>query len=851
MLIYLTVTNLILVSLAIAKKDYLIGIYALTNDRSLMKTDLDMQITSTSRRDFIQKMTIAGGSYALFSSAKLPFIAQAQQTDESTATEIIKYSACLVNCGSRCPLKVHVRNDMIVKIASEEGINESIFGQHQIRPCLRGRSARWRVYSPDRLKSPMLRVGKRGEGKFKPISWDEATTILADRLKYTINKYGNESICYLYGSGSTGANLQGRNTCKRLLNLLGGTLEQHGTYSEAQLNTVAPYVFGAASNIYGTEQQSLFAEIKHSDLVVMFGQNLAETRMSGGGQIAEIYHALEQSKAKVIIIDPRQTDSVTAFHSEWIPIRPGTDAALIAAIGYVLIKENLIDEAMLEKYTVGWDENTLPASASKNSSYKSYILGLGNDQTPKTPQWASQLTGIPAKRINQLAREIVQAKAAWISQGWGVQRTQTGEHAARAILTLPIMTGQFGRAGTNIGTWGGSVPYPIPGLGIPNPIKTSIPTFLWTDAIVRGTQMTAKTDFIKGKEQLDTPIKFLWSYASNVIGNQHSDLNQTHKILEDESLCEFILVWDTNMTASARYADLLLPDVMSLESDDLINNSYASGAYHYVIRMQQAIKPLWGNRPTYDVLTDVAEKLGIKEAFTDGKTYQDWIKHSYNTLREQQPHIPSFAESHDKGVIDRKLADSSEHIALKAFRDDPSANPLKTPTGKIEIYSESLAQLAQEWVIAEGDQLPAIPIYVPSIEGIESHTLLKKYPLQMTGFHTKGHVHSTYPNLPHLQEAVPDQVWMNPLDAKPRQLQAGDMVEVFNDRGRLHMPLKVTTRIMPGVIAIPEGAWAKTDQQGIEVGGCINRLTSLRPSVLAKGNPQHTNLVEVKKVTHI
>lgn len=231
----------------------------------------------------------------------------------------------------------------------------------------------------------------------------------------------------------------------------------HNTYSEAQLNRIQPFVFGQAGNIYGTEQQTLFAEIKNSDLVVMFGQNLAETRMSGGGQIAEIYHAFEQSGAKVILIDPRRTDSVTAFNAEWLPIRPGTDAALVAAIGHTLIKENLLDEAMLNQYTVGWSEETLPASAPANSSYKAYILGLGEDKIEKTPEWAEALTEIPAQRIRQLAREIASAKAAWISQGWGVQRTQNGEHAARAIMMLPIMTGQFGRPGTNIGTWGGSV----------------------------------------------------------------------------------------------------------------------------------------------------------------------------------------------------------------------------------------------------------------------------------------------------------------------------------------------------------------------------------------------------------
>ncbi|WP_245869238.1 DMSO/selenate family reductase complex A subunit, partial [Vibrio fujianensis] len=721
-------------------------------------------------------------------------------------------------------------------------------GQHQIRPCLRGRSARFRTYNPDRLKYPMKRIGARGEGKFKRISWDEATTIVANELKRVISTYGNEAIYYQYGSGTTGANLQGRNTCKRLLNLAGGFLDMHNTYSEAQLNRIQPFVFGQAGNIYGTEQQTLFSEIRHSDLVVMFGQNLAETRMSGGGQIAEIYHALEQSGARVILIDPRRTDSVTAFNAEWLPIRPGTDAALVAAIGHTLIKENLLDEAMLNQYTVGWSEETLPASAPANASYKSYILGLGEDKTEKTPEWAEALTEIPAQRIRELAREIAGAKAAWISQGWGVQRTQNGEHASRAIMMLPIMTGQFGRPGTNIGTWGGSVNYPLAGLAIANPVKVSIPCFSWLDAITRGTEMTAKKDYVKGRDRLATNVKFLWNYASNMTGNQHSNLNQVDKVLRDESLCEFILVWDNHMTATAKYADLLLPDVSTLESDELINNSYQSGSYHYLVRLQKAIEPMWENRPTYDVLAEIAEKMGIKEAFTEGRTYQEWIEFAYNQVRKQEPHLPPFSETDGMGVIDRRVADSSKHIALKEFRDNPQLHPLKTPSGKIEIYSESLAELATQWELLPGDKISPIPEYWPAVEGIEDKAQLSKYPLQMTGFHTKGHCHSTYSSVAQLKEAAPDVLWMNPIDAQARGIKTDDFVEVFNDRGRLRIKAKVSPRIMPGVTAMPEGAWAKTNKEGVDVGGCINRLTSLRPTALAKGNPQHTNLVDVKRI---
>ncbi|OCG23633.1 dimethyl sulfoxide reductase subunit A [Gilliamella sp. wkB108] len=799
-----------------------------------------------SRRDFLQKSMAIGGVVALTNNMQLPFVyaepniaTKHNDNVNPSEEEKIFYSACLVNCGSRCPLKVHVKNDIITKISSEDGIDESTFGLHQIRPCIRGRAVRWRTYDPDRLKYPMVRIGKRGEGKFKRISWDEAINLLADKLKYTIEKYGNEAIYYQYGSGTTGANISGRNACKRFLSTIGGFLNYHGDYSSGQISAIRPFVYGYATD-------SLIDQIKHSDLVVMFGHNVAETRMSGGGQVTELFHALEQSKARVIIIDPRHSESVVAYNAEWIPIVPGTDAALVAAIIYALLEQDRIDDNMLNQYCVGWNADSLPDSAPAFSDYKSYILGLGDDRTPKTPEWAAERTGIPASQIRKLAMDIVNAKAAWISQGYGVQRWQNGEHTARAIMILPIITGQFGKPGTNIGTWGGSVSYSLPGLSIPNPVKTSISFFLWTKAIEDGPNMTAKNSYLKGKDKLDVGIKFIWNYAGNVIGNQHSDLNRTHQILQDESKCEFILVWDTHMTASAKYADLLLPDVSSVESNDLINNSYASGAYNYLIRMQRAIKPLWENRPAYDVLTELSEKMGVKDKFTEGRTQDEWIEYCYEKLRKYEPNLPPFAETDGMGVVDRKLENSDEQIGLKAFRDDPINNPLTTPSGKIEIYSEALAKIASEWELDEEDILYPIPAYLPAVEGSEDKKRRAKYPLQLIGFHIKGHCHSTYSNLPQLREAVADSVWINPFDAEQRQIKHGQLVEVYNDRGRLYIPAKVTPRILPGVIAIPQGMWAKTNAAGIDVGGCINRLTSLRPSVLAKSNPQHTNLVDIK-----
>lgn len=803
------------------------------------KTLLDSEL---SRRGFVKASATTATAAALTSGLTLPFssVTKAAEASTSGGEEKIKWSACLVNCGSRCPLKVHVKDDQIVRIDTEDGIDDSVFGQHQIRPCLRGRSNRYKTYNPDRFKYPMKRIGKRGEGKFKRISWDEATTIIADKLRHTIDTYGNEAIYYQYGSGSTGANLHGRSACKRLLNLLGGYLEQHNTYSTAQIGRVEPFV-------YGKPQGSYMAQIKHSDLVVMFCQNIAETRMSGGGQVQELYRALEQSQAKVIIIDPRRTDSVVGLNAEWLPIRPGTDAALVAAIGHTLIKEDMADDEFINKYAVGWDESTLPASAEKNASYKSYILGLGTDKTEKTPEWAAAITGIPAKRIRQLARELFNAKAAWISQGWGLQRSMNGEQASRAVMMLPVITKQFGRQGTNSGNWGYSSNYPVAGLAIPNPVKTSIPCFLWTKAIADHENMTAKNSYVKGKERLETGVKFLWSYSSGVTMNQHSDLNHTHEILSDESKCEFILVWDHHMTSSARYADILLPDVSWLEAADLVNNSYATGPYHYLIRMQPTITPLWENRPNYDVLADIAHKLGIGEKFTEGRTLDQWIEHSYNKIREKRPYLPEFSATNDMGIIDRELADIESHIALKEFREDPEANKLPTPSGKIEIYSEQLATLDKEWELPEGDRIPAVAEYLPTREGLGDVERMKQFPLQMTGFHTKRRTHSTYHSVAILREAVPDEVWMNPMDASQRGLKHGDMTIIFNDRGQVQMPVKVTERIMPGVVAVPQGAWYQPNRNGVDIGGCINSLTTQHPSPLAKGNPQHSNLVEIKR----
>lgn len=183
------------------------------------------------------------------------------------------------------------------------------------------------------------------------------------------------------------------------------------------------------------------------------------------------------------------------------------------------------------------------------------------------------------------------------------------------------------------------------------------------------------------------------------------------------------------------------------------------------------------------------------------------------------------------------------------FRKDPVKNPLKTPSGKIEIYSEALAVLSKKWVLPKGDVISALPKYVQTFD-MPGDKAAKSYPLQCFGYHGHGRTHSTFHNLPWLREAHPDWVLVNEIDAKARGIAQGDLVHIFNDRGCVELPAQVTKRIMPGVCAIPQGAWYKPvvkNGKTIDVGGCINTLTGHRPSPLAKGNPQHSNLVEIRK----
>ena len=811
-----------------------------------------MTKTSMSRRTFMKTTGALGAVAAVCggASASGQLFGEAVPQAFAEETDTIAWSQCNVNCGGNCIFQWHSRDGKVLYMETDN-IGDSDF---QARACLRGRSMRKWLNHPDRLLYPMKRVGKRGEGKFERISWDEAIQIIHDNLERIYDEYGPNSVFVNYATGMYSS--LGRNPSRRLLSLLGGFVNQGADYSTHMLQMIMPYMYGFdedKGNVfspYDNVNASSFSEAEaHSDLIVMFGNSPADTRMGGANAVwdfARVREAVTKRGGKIVNIDYRLNETSSGHSDEWLPIRTGTDAALCAALVHEFIKDGKTDEAFLAKYCVGWDETTMPESAKgKHLSYKDYIMGEGYDKVEKTPEWAAEITQIPADRIRELAKDLENAKAPFVVQGWGPQRHTNGEETTRAICMVPIALGQIGLPGTNTGQREAEPPtYLVGSLPYKNPVKTTLPVYQFINAIDHGHKMTAKNSGLTEAEELGTDIKCLWNYAGNCLTNQHGDINYTHEVLADESKCEFILVWDTVMTDSAKYADILLPDAMRSEQLNMQTQGYSE--YYTGVTVGGPAQEAPGEcRSSYDVCADIADSFGLRDKFTEGRTHDEWIKYLYEQGRAKAPEMPTWDEILKQGVY---KVECEPAIGLEDFRKDPIANPLGTPSGKIEIYSETLAKLNDEWEFENEDRIHPIPDFHPGFQGYGEVT--DEYPLYCSGFHYKSRTHSSYGFIEELEQAARQQVWINPIDAEPRGIASGDTVSVKSPTGEIRIEARVTSRIIPGTIGIPQGAWHKADMNGdkIDHGGCVNTLTKYRPTPLAKGNgPAHSIIAQVAK----
>ena len=705
-------------------------------------------------------------------------------------------SICCHDCGGACPLSLYVEDGRIVKIEARD------VGFPAIKPCLRGLLYHYRVYAPDRLQYPMKRTGERGEGKFTRISWDEALGEVAEQLTRVRDTYGPAAILNFSWSGAEGR-LHCNGTLTRFLNLVGGQTRMWGGAS------FQGGFFGSLATYGRLDTGNERADLLNSKVIILWGCNPAESIF--GTETRWYLMQAREKGIKIICIDPRFTETAATLSSSWIPIRPGTDAAMLVAMAYVIIKQGLQDQRFLDTYTVGFDQ------------FKDYVTGAEGGMA-KTPQWAEKITGVPAETITELAREYATTKPAAIIVGFAPGRTSRGEQYHRAAATLSAMTG-------NIGIHGGSTAcldltmsaLPAGRIETPkdyvdmyfdlpqgaNPVEKGQPLHEYavkgirkhTEDKIHPTKMWDA--ILKGKAGgYPTDIKVLYIVGGNGI----NQVVNTNLAAEAVKTLEFIVVHDQFMTPTAKFADILLPATTWCERND-IKLPWMFG--HYALYANKAIEPLYECKNDLDIFTELAAKMGIT-GYND-KTEDEWLR-----LFTAQHGIPDYDAFKATGFY--KLESPEPYISFQDQIKDPASNPFPTPSGKIEIFCQRIADFNQP------DDLPPIPKYLEGWEGPNDPKRVQ-YPLQIANAHSRKRIHSQFHNIHTYRDLEPHSVWINPIDAKPRNIKEHDPVKVFNDRGAISLPAKVTERIMPGVVSIYQGAWYDPDPSGLDRGGCANVLT--------------------------
>jgi anaerobic dimethyl sulfoxide reductase subunit A len=463
---------------------------------------------------------------------------------------------------------------------------------------------------------------------------------------------------------------------------------------------------------------------------------------------------------------------------------------MMAAVLHELIDNNRIDYPFLEKYCIGFDQ------------VKKYILGT-DDHQPKTPAWAEQICGTRAGEIKKLAVLYGRTKPAALIPGLSIQRNIGGEEAMRMAMVLQAATGNIGKMGGASGgcIWDG-LPVPECGEIDTADISTtsSIPEYNWPDAILEG-------------KNGGFPVEIKAIY--NVGGNYLSQGSDIHKNIRAFKKVDFSVCHEQFLTPTAMHCDIILPVSSFLEREDILFTGM-----NYLFYSGKAIAPPDDVKDDYDIFCELSNRLGFSEAYSEGKTASQWINQFIDESEITDPE--HFKQT---GIYSGK---DQMRIGLSDFFSDHEKNPLKTPSGKIELASENYAKTG----------FPAIPIYRGMADEV-------RYPLRLVTPHSMNRINSSYSNVQWFKKREQQMLWMNPVDARKRNLQDKQMVIVASDQGKIQIPVKVTDDIMEGVVCLLEGIWPDLDQNGIDHAGATNILTSTKPTEPCMGSRTHSVLVEV------
>ena len=697
--------------------------------------------------------------------------------------------------------------------------------------------ARLRVRRPAVRKSwlergPGANSDKRGQEPFVEVSWDEALGLVSRELARVKAAHSNRAIFGgSYGWSSAGRFHHAQSQVHRFLNAIGGYVRHMDSYSLGAARVLMPHIVASMEDLMAMHTTwDVLAE--HCKLFVTFGGAPHKNAQinAGGAMVHRLKDGLYGMRAKgvrFVNITPTAEDLDTGGDIEWLAIRPNTDAAMILALCHVLYTENLYDREFLDRCTVGFDKFA-PSLADK------------------TPEWAEGITGISAHRIRALAREMAATRTT-VNINWSLQRSHHGEQPFWALVTLASMLGQIGLPGGGFGAsygptniMGGSSPLfsgPTLSQGT-NQVPDFIPVARFTDMLLNP---GAKIPY-NGQEITYPEIRLIYWAGGNPF-HHHQDLNRLRMAWRKP---ETIIFNEQFWTPAAKMADIVLPATTGLERDDI---GYARRE-PYLIAMKKAREPVGEARDDYWIFSEITRRLGADDVYTEGRDTMQWLAHMHEESRQKSAKVgvpfPSFEEFWEAGIAEAK-GENREPVMLAKFRADPAANPLKTPSGKIEIFSEKIASFGY-------DDCPGHATWMEPIEWLGSKKA-ERYPLHMLSDQPADKLHSQLDHSPHAKATKVkgrQPVTLHPEDAAARGITEGDMLRVFNDRGACLAAAQLSDRIRRGVVRLSTGAWFDPEDQGsnrpLEKHGNPNALTlDIGASKLSQGCIAQTCLVEIER----
>lgn len=673
----------------------------------------------------------------------------------------------------------------------------------------------------------------RGKEPFVEVGWDTALDLVSVELDRVRTTHGNEAIYGgSYGWSSAGRFHHAQSQIHRFLATIGGYTKSVNSYSLAAAEVIVPHVVGHSWDEVQDMHTSWPIIAETTDTFIAFGGvPWKNSQVQYGGQgthtLRQWMVAARDRGCRFVNVGPIRDDLLDELGGWWLPIRPNTDVALMLSIMRRLVVTGRADEDFLATYCHGWER------------LAAYLAGDVDGQE-KTPAWASEITGVATDDIKRLA-DIAGVGRTMVNSSWALQRADHGEHAFWSTIALAAVIGQVGLPGGGFGLgYGatGAIGKGTPTQTLPrfesppNPVTSFIPVARIADCL----SAPGGSFSYDGGWYAYPDIRLVYWSGGNPF-HHHQDLRRLERAWQRP---ETVIVHEPYWTATARRADIVLPVTTALEREDI------GGAPidDHLVAMQPVIPPLEDARDDYDVFAALARKLGSGERFTENKNSDQWVREFYERFAEFRPDAPSYDEFVAAGYL-QKVAQPNDRSHLRVmlgdFRSDPDGSPLPTPSGRIELYSETIESF-------DLDDCPPHPAWMEPRERLGGHA---PHPLHLVSNQPRTRLHS---QLDHGATSVDSKVVgreplrLSQLDAAARGVSSGDVVRVFNNRGSCLAGVVVDDGVMPGVVQLSTGAWW-TPSEGFDcVHGNPNVLTAdVGSSGLAQGTTAHTCMVDVEK----